>query len=58
MSLVHESSLECLKNELDLFDIIPTQASFEKAYFNKYFPVTTLERGGPVDFTVWSMWSI
>ena len=52
MSLLDIASHECTKSELDLFDIPPTQTSIESATYVNYHPVTTLDRGGPIEFVV------
>ena len=52
MSLLHERSCDCLKSELELFNVPPTQTSIESGFFSKYYPVTTLDRGGPIEFKI------
>ena len=52
MSLLDIASHECTKSELDFFDIPPTQTSIESATYVNYHPVTTLDRGGPIEFVV------
>jgi hypothetical protein len=45
MSLVHKQSKECAKSELDLFDVPPTQTSFESARVVEYYPISNLDNG-------------
>ena len=52
MSLLDIESRECAKSELDLFGVPPTQTSIESANYVNYHPVTTLDRGGPIEFIV------
>lgn len=52
MSLLDSSSHECAKSELDLFDVPPTQTSVENSFYRQFFPTTSLERGGPIEFQV------
>lgn len=52
MSLLDIESQECAKSELDLFGVPPTQTSIENANYVNYHPVTTLDRGGPIEFVV------
>ncbi len=52
MSLIHEDTPEIMKSELELFQLSPFQASIEETRFEKYFPQTSLDRGGPLDFSI------
>ena len=52
MSLLHMDSCECVKSELDLFNLPPTQTSIEGTRFEKYYPLTSLDRGGPLEFKI------
>lgn len=52
MSLMDIESRECMKSELDLFDVPPTQTSIEHSYFVNYHPLTSLERGGPIEYLI------
>jgi hypothetical protein len=51
MSLVHKQSKECAKSELDLFDVPPTQTSFESARVVEYYPISNLDNG-PIEFFI------
>ena len=49
---MHEDSCDCLKSELVLFSVAPTQTSIENGCFAKYYPITTLDQGGPIEFKI------
>src|SRR6478735_12593985 len=52
MAFVHQQSCECLKTELDLFTIPPTQTSIESGGWVEYNPISSLADGVPIEFTV------
>ncbi len=52
MSFLHSHSSECVKSELDLFTIPPTQTSIENSQFVYYNPVSTLSDDAPIEFIV------
>lgn len=52
MALIDPASHECLKSELDLFNLPPTQTSVENGFFVHYYPSTSLDKGGPLDFNI------
>ena len=52
MSLLHNSSCECAKSELDLFSVPPTQTSIEKGQWEEFHPISTISDGGPIEFFV------
>ena len=52
MALLHSDTMEVLKSELELFTISPTQTSIEETRFVKYYPLTSLDRGGPLEFNI------
>lgn len=52
MSLIDPNSCECLKSELELFQVPPTQVAIEKSYYVKYHPLTSLDKGGPIEFRI------
>jgi hypothetical protein len=52
MSLVDSSSCICVKSELDLFGVPPTQTSIENSSMTEYRPIAALTDGGPIEFTV------
>lgn len=52
MSFLHTHSSECLKSELDLFTLPPTQTSIETAQWIYYKPVTSLADDAPIEFVI------
>ncbi|XP_011684664.1 PREDICTED: uncharacterized protein F54H12.2-like [Wasmannia auropunctata] len=52
MSFLHTHSSKCLKNELDLFSLPPTQTSIESSQWIYYKPVTSLAGNAPVEFVI------
>jgi len=42
MAFVHNQSCECLKSELDLFSVPPTQTSIESGSFVEYHPIASI----------------
>lgn len=52
MSFLHSHSCECMKSELDLFTIPPTQTSIEASQWVHYKPVSSLTDDGPLEFVV------
>jgi len=52
MAFVHEQSCECLKSELDLFSVPPTQTSVENGNWIEYHPLTTVADDSPIEFEI------
>lgn len=52
MSFLHQKSCECVKSELDLFSIPPTQTSIESGKWIQYNPISTLTDDAPIEFVV------
>ncbi|KAK7576271.1 hypothetical protein V9T40_012557 [Parthenolecanium corni] len=52
MAFVHAQSGECMKSELDIFTLPPTQTSIEKSDWVEYKPVSALTDDGPIDFSI------
>lgn len=52
MSFLHSHSCECLKTELDLFSLPPTQTSIESSQWIHYKPVSSLTDDSPIEFVV------
>ncbi|KAL6417001.1 hypothetical protein ACFW04_014712 [Cataglyphis niger] len=52
MSFLHSHSSECLKSELDLFSLPPTQTSIESSQWIHYKPVTLLSDDSPIEFVI------
>ena len=50
MNFVHGKSGECVKTELDLFSVPPTQVSLEKGLWMDHQPVSSVSDGGPITF--------
>ena len=50
MNFVHSKSGECVKTELDLFSVPPTQVSLEKGLWVDHQPVSSVSDGGPITF--------
>ena len=47
---MHSKSGECVKTELDLFSVPPTQVSLEKGLWVDHQPVSSVSDGGPITF--------
>lgn len=45
MSYLHKKSNDCKKSELDLFQVPPTQFSYEAARIVDYFPISNIDNG-------------
>ncbi|XP_023313450.1 uncharacterized protein F54H12.2-like [Trichogramma pretiosum] len=52
MSFLHAQSCECLKSELLLFDIPPTQTTIEGSHWIHYKPISSLTDDSPIEFVV------
>lgn len=52
MSFLHSSSCECLKEELSLFTIPPTQTTIESSQWVNYKPISSLSDDSPIEFVV------
>ncbi|XP_018313141.1 uncharacterized protein F54H12.2-like [Mycetomoellerius zeteki] len=52
MSFLHTHSSECIKRELDLFSLSPTQTSIESSQWIYYEPVTSLTDDSPIEFVI------
>jgi hypothetical protein len=52
MSFLHQKSCECVKTELDLFSLPPTQTSIETGKWIQYKPISTLTDDSPIEFVV------
>ena len=51
MSLIHKLSDECMKSELDIFEVPPTQRSIESGQWIEYYPLSALA-SGPIEYLV------
>ncbi|XP_018407680.1 PREDICTED: uncharacterized protein F54H12.2-like [Cyphomyrmex costatus] len=52
MSFLHTHSCECLKSELELFTVPPTQATIESSQWIHYKPISSLTDDSPIEFVV------
>ncbi|XP_033228841.1 uncharacterized protein F54H12.2-like [Belonocnema kinseyi] len=52
MSLLHSHSCECMKSELDLFSLPPTQTSIEGSQWVHCKPVSSLTDDSLIEFVV------
>ena len=52
MAVVSPRSCLCVKSELDLFTVPPTQTSVEHGGTMDYHPVSTLTDNGPIEFNI------
>ena len=52
MAFVHEQSCECLKSELDLFSVPPTQTSVENGNWIEYHPLSSVGDDSPIEFEI------
>ena len=52
MAFVHPQSCECMKSELDIFTVPPTQTSIETGNWVEYNPIASIADGSPMEFTV------
>ncbi|XP_046602256.1 uncharacterized protein F54H12.2-like [Neodiprion lecontei] len=52
MAFLHAHSGECMKSELDLFSLPPTQTSIEAGQWVHYKPVSSLTDDSPIEFVV------
>jgi len=52
MAFISDQSCECLKSELDLFSVPPTQTSVESGNWIEYHPLTTAGVDSLIDFVI------
>ena len=52
MAFVHDSSCECAKSELDLFNVPPTQTAIESSQWVEHRPLTSLSDSAPIEFVI------
>ena len=52
MAFVHPQSCECMKSELDIFTVPPTQTSIETGNWVEYNPIATIDDGSSIEFNV------
>lgn len=52
MAFLHAHSCECLKSELELFSLPPTQTTIEGSNWVYYKPISSLTDDSPIEFVV------
>jgi hypothetical protein len=52
MAVVSPRSCLCVKSELDLFSMPPTQTSIENGFTVDYHPISSLTDNGPIEFSI------
>ena len=52
MAFVNSKSCICVKSELDLFTLPPTQTSIENGTMVQYHPIATIVENGPIKFNI------
>ena len=52
MAFLHSHSCECIKSELELFDLPPTQTTIENSQWIYYKPFSSLSDTAPIEFVV------
>ena len=52
MAFMHTASSECLRSELDLWVVPPTQTALESTHWIPYKPLTTLDSSNTVEFSI------
>ncbi|XP_025997017.2 uncharacterized protein F54H12.2-like [Solenopsis invicta] len=52
MAFLHSYSCECLKSELELFTVPPTQATIENSQWLHYKPISSLTNDSPIEFVI------
>ena len=52
MKLLHEQSSQCLRSELDLFSLPPTQTAVDGSQWVEHSPVSTITSPSPIEFIV------
>ena len=52
MAFLHSQSCECLKSELLLFEIPPTQTTIEGSHWVQYKPISSLTDDSPIEFVI------
>ena len=52
MAFVHPQSCECIKSELDIFAVPPTQTSIEHGQYVEYNPIAAIALGQLIEFNI------
>lgn len=52
MSLIDESSCDCVRGELEFFSVPPTQTSITSTRYERFYPLTSVDLNGPLEFRI------
>lgn len=52
MAFLHSQSCECVKTELDIFSLPPTQTSIQSGQWANYKPLSSITENGPLEFVI------
>lgn len=52
MAVLDRNSCECIKSELDLFTVTPTQTSIEQTRYKEYYPISLTTSNAPLEFHI------
>lgn len=52
MAFILKDSPECVKSELELFHLPPTQTAIDSSQWVEFFPLSNVTDGGPVEFHI------
>ena len=52
MKSIHNDSVPCLRSELDLFSLPPTQTAVDHSQWIEYNPVSSITSSSPIEFNV------
>ena len=52
MKLMHKQSAQCLRSELDIFSLPPTQTAIDSSQWVEHAPVSTITASSPIEFII------
>ena len=52
MAFLHSDSYACLKSEVNLFSVRPTQTTIENSNYVQYKLISSLTEGSPIEFSI------
>ena len=52
MTFLDSGSCACLKSEVNLFSVPPTQTMIENSDYVQYKPISSLTEGSPIQFSI------
>ena len=52
MAFLHSGSCACLKSEVNLFSVPPTQTTIENSNYAQYKPISSLTEGSTIEFSI------